>query len=162
MPVEITIAPGEPNQLVGDSRRIRQIPINYIGNALKYANRGRVKVSVQHTITNPGYAEIDFAASDEGPEISMAEQSKLFTGVERCTNTRHSQIPGTGLGLALGKTLAEQMGGRVWLASEAVFGSCFNFSATFALFDQTTKSAPPPAESPTIKSTCAFVVHDKE
>lgn len=163
IPVELAVSPAVPRELVGDARRIRQILINFVSNALKFSGRGQVSVTVWCKSPGPTQTEVIFAVSDEGPGISAEEQTRLFTRFERGAAAQKGRVPGTGLGLALCKGIAEKMGGRIWLESEPGHGSCFYFSAPFAL-----AAAPPadPAAAVTpgavLAARTALVVDDQE
>lgn len=140
IPVEVAISPAVPRRLQGDPRRVRQILLNFVSNALKFSGRGQVNLTVWcKPVVGPDQTEVIFAVSDDGPGISPEEQKRLFTRFERGAAAQHGRVPGTGLGLALCKGYAERMGGRIWLESELGQGSCFYFSAPFA-------TAPEPAE----------------
>jgi signal transduction histidine kinase/CheY-like chemotaxis protein/HPt (histidine-containing phosphotransfer) domain-containing protein len=134
IPVEVAVSPGVPRHLLGDPRRIRQILLNFVSNALKFSGRGKVEVTVwcQPVTGQPERTEVIFAVADEGPGISAEEQQRLFKRFERGAAARGGRVAGTGLGLALCKGYAEKMGGRIWLESEPGHGSCFYFSAPFA------------------------------
>lgn len=162
IPVEIAVSPGVPSRLLGDPRRIRQILLNYVGNALKYSNRGQVDVTVWRNQALGKRVEIFFAVSDEGPGISPDEQTKLFTRFERGTYPQLARIPGTGLGLAHCKALAEKMGGAVWLKSEVGKGSSFYFSATLGLAEHVAEPKPAPRQNSAAKPKRALVVDDEE
>jgi CheY-like chemotaxis protein len=161
IPVEIAISPAVPKRLTGDPRRIRQILLNFVGNALKFAGRGQISVTVWCKTTGPQHTEVTFAVSDEGPGISAEEQKKLFTRFERGAAARQGRVPGTGLGLALCKGLAEKMGGRIWLESEPGQGSCFYFSAPFAQVVEPAAATAAPA-LPAGPPKTALVVDDEE
>lgn len=160
IPVEIAISPAVPAHLVGDPKRVRQILLNFVSNALKFSGRGQVSVTVWCKHLHPGSTEVIFAVSDEGPGISREEQQRLFTRFERGAAAQQGRVPGTGLGLALCKGLAEKMGGRLWLESEPGQGSCFSFSAPFAIAETETTPAPAPVVAP--QSRSALVVDDQE
>jgi len=161
IPVEIAVSPAVPRQLVGDPRRIRQILINFVSNALKFSGRGQVSVTVWCKAAGPVHSEVIFAVSDEGPGISAEEQQRLFTRFERGAAARQGRVPGTGLGLALCKGFAEKMGGRIWLESELGQGSCFYFSATFPV---AAAAEEPAADAPVAARNhrSALVVDDEE
>jgi signal transduction histidine kinase/CheY-like chemotaxis protein/HPt (histidine-containing phosphotransfer) domain-containing protein len=161
IPVEIAISPAVPQRLTGDPRRIRQILLNFVSNALKFSGRGQVSVTVWCKAAGAQLTEVIFAVSDEGPGISAEEQKKLFTRFERGAAAQQGRVPGTGLGLALCRALAEKMGGRIWLESEPGEGSCFYFSAPFATAEALAQPAPislPPAGD----FKTALVVDDEE
>jgi signal transduction histidine kinase/CheY-like chemotaxis protein len=162
IPVEIAVSPGVPRHLRGDPRRIRQILLNFVSNALKFSGRGTVEVTVWCQPAGPGRTEVFFAVADEGPGISAEEKQRLFRRFERGAAARGGRVAGTGLGLALCKGYAEKMGGRIWLESEPGRGSCFNFSVPLQL-------APEPDEQPTAAAPAthapagrALVVDDQE
>ena len=162
IPVEIAVSPGVPRHLLGDPRRIRQILLNFVSNALKFSDHGKVEVTVWCQNTGPGNrTEVIFAVTDEGPGISAPEQQRLFRRFERGAAARGGRVAGTGLGLALCKGYAEKMGGRIWVESEPGQGSCFYFSAPF-------EHAPEPVESRPVAATGtgpalrALVVDDQE
>jgi signal transduction histidine kinase/CheY-like chemotaxis protein len=160
IPVEIAISPAVPPQLTGDPRRVRQILLNFVSNALKFSGRGQVSVTVWCKARDARSTEVIFAVSDEGPGIAPEEQKKLFTRFERGAAAQQGRLPGTGLGLALCKALAEKMGGRIWLESEPGQGSCFYFSAPFTTTALMTPAASVQPVSEKFKF--ALVVDDEE
>ena len=161
IPVEMAISPAVPRQLTGDPRRVRQILLNFVSNAIKFSGRGQVSVTVWCKALDPRLTEVIFAVSDEGPGISPEEQKKLFTRFERGAAAQQGRVPGTGLGLALCRALAERMGGRIWLESELGEGSCFYFSAPFAIVEALVQPAAPP-DRPFENFKTALVVDDEE
>lgn len=165
IPVEIAVSPGVPRHLHGDPRRIRQILLNFVSNALKFSGRGQVEVTVWCTPTGvPDRTEVIFAVADDGPGISAEEQARLFQRFERGAAARQGRVPGTGLGLALCRGLAEKMGGRIWVESEPGQGACFYFSAPFAVVLESPEAPPPPSNppAPATQAKLALVVDDQE
>lgn len=120
--ITIETDPDVPPMLRGDAGRIQQILVNYLGNALKYAG-GHIRLTVGLAPHSPG--EVEFAVADEGPGISSAEQKTLFSKFSRLAGARKDQIPGTGLGLASCRLLADAMGGAVGVESRVGEGSRF-------------------------------------
>ncbi len=114
--------PALPYNVIGDAGRIQQIIVNFVSNALKYAGG-----SVRLVATRPNQTanEIEFAVIDSGPGITAAEQTTLFTKFARLERDRAQNIPGTGLGLAACRLLADLMGGSVGVTSTAGCGSRF-------------------------------------
>ena len=163
IPVEIAISPAVPRRLVGDARRIRQILLNFVSNALKFSGRGQVNVTVWcKAAPTPARTEVIFAVSDDGPGISAEEQKRLFTRFERGAAAQQGRVPGTGLGLALCKGFAEKMGGRIWLESKLDHGSSFYFSAPFDLAPESDDSTPPVETTAGMGEKLALVVDDQE
>lgn len=163
LPVSSAIASAVPPQLVGDPRRIRQILLNFVGNALKYAGRGQVEITMWARPAEGRQVELTFAVSDEGPGIPAPEQARIFQKFERGAAARDSRIPGTGMGLAVCRTLAEKMSGKVWLESEPGHGATFYLSLQLPVV--TTTSLPQPAPAAPAISTLpksALVVDDEE
>lgn len=123
--VEFALGPTVPPRLIGDARRIRQVLLNYVGNAVKYAPQGTVEVTAWSRRGAAGGTILVFAVSDEGPGIPPEEQTRIFEKFERGAGARSSRIPGTGMGLAVCRRLAEKMGGRAWVESAPGQGSTF-------------------------------------
>jgi signal transduction histidine kinase/CheY-like chemotaxis protein/HPt (histidine-containing phosphotransfer) domain-containing protein len=112
-----------PPSLHGDAGRIQQILVNFVSNALKYAG-GDISLSVKTSPHDPG--EIEFSVTDRGPGISAEEQATLFTKFARLRQQRGGEdIPGTGLGLAACRLLADIMGGAVGVQSRPGEGARF-------------------------------------
>ncbi len=162
IPLDVAISPAVPDRLTGDPRRVRQILLNFVGNALKFSGRGQVRLTVWCKPAGHLRTEIIFAVSDDGPGIPLEEQKRLFTRFERGSAAQRGRVPGTGLGLALCKGLAEKMGGRLWLESEPGEGSCFYFSAPFEHAADTVEPAPRTPERPAEPAGVALVVDDEE
>jgi len=108
----------------GDERRIRQVVFNLLSNAVKFTPEGgRVDVSM-HTENG----DVLVAVRDTGPGISPADQARIFEEFQQARDTNGERPEGTGLGLALSKSLVELHGGRIWVESEPGKGSTFTFT----------------------------------
>lgn len=113
-----------PQYVRGDAGRLRQVLTNLVGNALKFTERGRVKISV--STTNDG--RLRFVVVDTGPGIPQEERRRLFRAFAQANSKIHSQHGGTGLGLAISKQLVEMMGGQIGVDSQVGQGSRFWFT----------------------------------
>lgn len=119
----IETGPDLPPALHADAGRIQQILVNFVSNALKYAG-GHIHLSATLPADAPG--EIEFAVRDEGPGISAADRAALFTKFTRVKRSHGGEeIPGTGLGLASCRLLADIMVGSVDLESSPGHGARF-------------------------------------
>ena len=161
MPVKVALAPTVPAHVTGDARRVRQILLNFVSNALKYAGRGEIEVTVWSRPAGADRVELTFAVTDDGPGIPVEEQGKVFTKFERGTAARQARIPGTGMGLAVCLTLAERMSGRVWLESEPGHGSTFYLALPVTIAAAPAATDPTAAALPQIQKL-ALIVDDEE
>ncbi len=115
---------GVPREMLGDVRRIRQIIINLLGNAVKFTPRGSVILLVA-PVSTAGGEFLDFAVSDTGPGISGEAVGFLFKPFMQLDSTLRRQFEGTGLGLAISQRLAETMDGKITVVSTPGKGSTF-------------------------------------
>ncbi len=110
--------------VAADSRRLEQVVMNLMGNAIKFTPQGgRVVV----TASNAG-DEVHVCVEDSGIGIPLEEQSKVFESFYRASNGLRNTTRGVGLGLATAKLIVEQHGGRIWVESDPSRGSKFCFS----------------------------------
>jgi signal transduction histidine kinase len=106
-----------------DPRRIEQVLINLIGNAIKYSPEGgSIAVTIRADVATD---EIRLSISDQGIGIPSSEQSQVFGRFARASNAQVYEIGGAGLGLYLCRGLVEQHGGRIWFESAEGQGSTF-------------------------------------
>jgi PAS domain S-box-containing protein len=121
------IDPAVPAAVVGDVTRLRQIVVNLVGNALKFTANGEVEVTVD-VIELDGRAALHGAVRDTGIGIPAERVDRLFRPFSQIDSTTTRKYGGTGLGLAISARLAEAMGGRMWVESQAGRGSRFHFT----------------------------------
>jgi len=107
----------------GDERRLAQVLLNLVGNAIKFTDAGEVVVTAA---ANNGSFTV--SVRDTGPGISAADQAKLFQEFQQADNSITRKKGGTGLGLAISKRIIEMHGGRIWVESDVGKGSVFSFS----------------------------------
>ena len=140
------IAPDVPERLVGDPRRLRQVIVNLVGNAVKFTERGEVLVEVE-TVA-PGDAEVvlAFAVSDTGIGVPREELARIFGAFEQVDASTTRLYGGTGLGLSIAAELVGRMGGAISAESEPGQGSRFRFTARFARPGEEPAALPPPAK----------------
>jgi GAF domain-containing protein len=107
----------------GDGRRLTQVLINLVGNAIKFTDAGEVAIKAE---ANNGSFHV--SVRDTGPGISAADQAKLFQEFQQADNAITRKKGGTGLGLAISKRIIEMHGGKIWVESQPGQGSIFNFT----------------------------------
>ena len=107
----------------GDGRRLTQVLINLVGNAIKFTDAGEVAIKAE---ANNGSFHV--SVRDTGPGISAADQAKLFQEFQQADNAITQKKGGTGLGLAISKHIIEMHGGRIWVESQPSHGSTFIFT----------------------------------
>ena len=118
------VDPGLPEQITGDARRIRQILINLIGNAVKFTASGSVVVRATPS-SSAGRPAVDFSIVDTGPGMRSVTVNRLFNPFMQADMTLRRPFEGTGLGLAISQRLAEAMGGTISVVSAPGQGSTF-------------------------------------
>ena len=106
----------------GDGRRLTQVLINLVGNAIKFTDAGEVTIKAE---ANNGSFHV--SVRDTGPGISAADQAKLFQEFQQADNAITKKKGGTGLGLAISKRIIEMHGGKIWVESQLGQGSTFAF-----------------------------------
>jgi signal transduction histidine kinase/uncharacterized membrane protein len=107
----------------GDGRRLTQVLINLVGNAIKFTDSGEVVIKA----TAPD-GSFHLSVCDTGPGISAADQAKLFQEFQQADNAITRKKGGTGLGLAISKRIIEMHGGKIWVESQLGRGSTFAFT----------------------------------
>jgi PAS domain S-box-containing protein len=110
-----------PAHVRGDPVRVRQILSNFITNALKFTERGHVRIEA--TRTDAG--SLRLAVSDTGPGVPLETQERLFTPFSQGDSSTTRRFGGTGLGLSICRDLAQLMGGSVGVQSTLGYGSTF-------------------------------------
>ncbi len=123
----VDIEPTLPPVLRGDNRRIRQLLLNLVGNAVNFTEKGTVTVRAKRMGSGDGQLLVRFEVQDTGIGISPEYQQRLFENFEQADNQSTRTYGGIGLGLAICKRLAEQMGGNIGVTSEVGVGSLFWF-----------------------------------
>jgi signal transduction histidine kinase len=106
----------------GDGRRLTQVLINLVGNAIKFTDAGEVAIKAE---ANNGSFYV--SVRDTGPGISATDQAKLFQEFQQADNAITRKKGGTGLGLAISKRIIEMHGGKIWVESQVGQGSTFAF-----------------------------------
>ena len=115
------IDPDLPDVVRADERRVRQILINVLGNAVKFTQSGQVRFKVRYARE---MARIEIA--DTGPGIDAAELARVFEPFERGSSAAGQSAGGTGMGLTISKMLTDLMGGELHVTSELGQGTTFS------------------------------------
>jgi signal transduction histidine kinase/FixJ family two-component response regulator len=114
-----------PHWYRSDAGKIRQIVLNFVGNALKFTANGGIDVTVNSVPVSTGRVKLKIAVRDTGIGISTEQQARLFHKFSQADNSTTRKYGGTGLGLAICRRLAEIMGGTVGVISSPGEGSTF-------------------------------------
>ena len=132
------VAPGVPTKLISDPTRLRQVLINFIGNAVKFTESGEVMLDVKlanPSAVHPGQntADLTFSVKDTGIGIPADKIQNIFERFTQADFSTTRKYGGTGLGLTISKSIVELMGGTISVESEQGKGSVFSFTAPFAV-----------------------------
>ncbi len=133
------IGEGVAGAVTGDALRVRQILVNFLGNALKFTPQGRVDLRARRS-----GERVRFEVHDSGPGVDEATQQRLFTPFTQGDESTTRRFGGTGLGLSICRELAHLMGGEVGLSSGSGSGSCFWADLPLPASDSTPAPEPEP------------------
>lgn len=125
--MQIELAPGLPRLVIGDPLRVRQIMANFLVNALKFTERGHIRLK----LAVADHDRVRIVVADTGIGVSAALQDRLFRPFAQADDSTTRRFGGTGLGLSICRELAMRMDGRVGVQSDGHSGS--NFWAELAL-----------------------------
>jgi signal transduction histidine kinase/DNA-binding response OmpR family regulator len=150
--------PDEPIELYTDEGKVSQILRNFISNAIKFTERGEVRVSA--TPSRDGRA-VAFAVTDTGIGISPEYQETIFEEFTQIPSPLQAKVKGTGLGLPLCRRLARLLGGEVNVTSEVGVGSVF--AATLPMhYEEAGAPAAAPVELPIEAGLMPVIIIDDE
>jgi PAS domain S-box-containing protein len=144
----LDVDPAVSGAVLGDRTRFSQVLLNLVGNALKFTERGGVRVSAT-AVPDADLPLLLVAVQDTGIGIPRERRDRLFRPFSQVDASTTRRFGGTGLGLVISKRLVELMGGLMWVESEVGVGSTFHF----------TLIAPPtelPVAPPTAKGEAWF------
>ena len=121
LPLHVNVSP-EVGQITSDQRRVEQILINLVNNAIKFNEQGEIRLECE--INN---SRLEIHVVDTGIGIREEDMKRLFKPFHQVDTGLTRQYEGTGLGLSICKRLVEKLGGEIWVKSELGVGSTFTF-----------------------------------
>ena len=115
---ETELSPTLPEYVLLDEIRVRQILFNLVGNAIKFTEKGGVKLSIHEYDKNEDYCSIKIVVRDSGIGIPKSQQELIFSAFKQQAGQNTRRFGGTGLGLTISKKLVEAMNGTIYLQSQ--------------------------------------------
>ena len=122
LPLKVNVPANLPT-VSGDERRVAQVLLNLVGNAIKFTDSGEVRIEV-----SSADSALVVSVSDTGPGIAAADQESIFEEFRQAQSSTTQKKGGTGLGLAIAKKIVELHGGKIWVESDVGKGSKFSFT----------------------------------
>jgi signal transduction histidine kinase/CheY-like chemotaxis protein len=166
--ISLAFAGPIPESIRSDPLRLRQVLINMVGNAIKFTEKGSVRIVARmelegsrqnaesDTLPTPlcllptGKAKLCFDVVDSGIGMTPEQVAKLFRPFSQGDNSTTRQFGGTGLGLTISKRLAQMLGGDITVRSEIGAGSTFTLAIDAGNLEDVEMLDSPPAEKPAI------------
>jgi len=152
--------PALPEQVLGDSSRLRQVLLNLLGNAVKFTDTGRVELRIEKIPGGPGGPLLRFRVIDTGIGIDEATQAKLFQKFSQGDSSMKRKYGGTGLGLAISQSLVRRMDGVIRVASTPGQGAEFHFDLPIVTARAASAGSASPAAEPLPLKGRVLVVDD--
>ncbi len=131
--LEMNVNDQIPEVLLGDVIRLKQVILNLLSNAIKFTEKGSITMHLEFTPKDSGRIIVCFTIKDTGIGIAKEHQEFIFEYFTQGDASTTRKYGGTGLGLAISKRIAELMNGSIRVESEPGKGSCFIFTAEFAV-----------------------------
>jgi signal transduction histidine kinase/CheY-like chemotaxis protein/HPt (histidine-containing phosphotransfer) domain-containing protein len=163
--LELEIAPRpEVDGLIGDERRLKQVLLKLLANAIKFTEQGRVEVRVDLESEDQPEVRLRFSVRDSGIGIAPAQQAAIFDAFNQADGSISRRFGGTGLGLAISRQLVHAMGGTLQVTSEPGRGSEFWFVLPFRRDPRPLSGVetPAPRDAPRLHGVRVLVVDDSE
>jgi signal transduction histidine kinase/CheY-like chemotaxis protein len=155
----VHIAPDVPANVTGDPVRLGQVLINLVGNAIKFTEHGEVRVDVSADSVTNDRACLQFSIRDTGIGIALDQQEGLFQEFQQAHTSGRRLYGGTGLGLAVSKSIVALMGGTIALKSMPGEGTTITFLAHFDLAPVSQSAAPIPNEED-LRGMATLILND--
>ncbi|WP_051284320.1 response regulator [Nisaea denitrificans] len=134
----IDVDPDTPMNLKGDPVRIGQILLNFLSNAVKFTERGEVVLTIETEAIADGTATLHFAVRDTGVGMTDQQAANVFKSFTQADPSTTRRFGGTGLGLSISRSLADLLGGEIWVESIPGKGSTFHLRLQAAIGTATT------------------------
>lgn len=122
-----------PTYVTGDDKRVKQILINLISNAIKFTTEGSVTLRTELVTKSDTHATLAFKVIDTGTGISDEDMKRVFDKFTQLENQDKTKVKGTGLGLAISRDLINLMRGNLEVSSELNVGSTFAVTLSFPI-----------------------------
>jgi PAS domain S-box-containing protein len=135
--VESEVMPGVPRAVLSDPVRVHQVLLNLVSNAVKFTDRGSVRVRVEGRAGDDGRAELAFVVEDTGIGIAPEHLPFIFDAFWQEDGSMTRRFGGTGLGLRISRSLAQLLGGEIDVVSTPGKGSTFTLRFTAPLPPET-------------------------
>ncbi|MGB2821887.1 MAG: response regulator [Phycisphaerae bacterium] len=139
------VPPDVPDDLIGDSLRLRQVLVNLVGNAVKFTDWGQIVLRIEVSGRTRDRAALHFSVTDTGMGIPPDKREEIFEAFAQADGSTTRKFGGTGLGLAISTRIVDMMGGKITVESPvhpahadpaggvAGAGSAFHFTVEFGL-----------------------------
>jgi PAS domain S-box-containing protein len=143
--VELLIEPLvlDSPRVLGDAYRLHQVLLNLLGNALKFTERGAVRLGATLVEATPAAYTLRFWVEDTGIGIAPEQQERIFESFTQASSDTSRHFGGTGLGLAISEQLVHQMGGALRLCSQVGVGTTFAFTLVLPIATEAAPAVPP-------------------
>ena len=149
---------GIPERLRGDPGRLRQVLVNLVGNAVKFTDKGEVRLGVEKVEDRDDGLTIRFEVSDSGIGIPANKLDYIFEAFTQADGSTSRRFGGTGLGLSIASGIVDMMGGRIQVESREGEGSTFHFTVPFEHGQQAAR--PPHLPTAELRGLRVLVVDD--
>ncbi|WP_188816385.1 PAS domain S-box protein [Hymenobacter cavernae] len=148
--LHVHVSPALPPVLLGDPHRLTQVLLNLAGNAVKFTEKGAVRISCELLSSAGPEVLVEFRIRDTGIGINPAHLANVFQNFSQEDASVSRKFGGTGLGLSISRKLATLMGGQIHLESELGQGTTSIFSLRLPVGSPADLPCPEPAASPTV------------
>ena len=142
--IELTLTRNHSHSalLLGDGPRLRQVPLNLLGNAIKFTDRGGVAVAISRRMASSSSEEVEISIADTGIGIAADRIAQLFERFTQADSSITRRFGGTGLGLAISRKLVDAMGGDIRVESNPGKGSVFTIRLLLPIAPSEASAAP--------------------
>jgi len=131
--LELAIDSGIPQVLVGDPSKLSQILLNLLGNAIKFVDRGSIRLTVHKKRLTTDRLWLGFDVSDTGIGISEDQLAHIFDAFKQADDHTFLKYGGSGLGLSIVKQIIDNLGGDISVRSTLGVGTTFNFTLPYEI-----------------------------
>lgn len=128
----VSVSDHVPGKVKGDPHRFRQVLLNLLGNAVKFTQKGVIKLSLDAQDTDENHCKLTIRVKDTGIGVPEKKLQSIFEPFIQSENDITSRFGGTGLGLAISRKIAGKMGGDIWAENNPDQGASFYFTALLA------------------------------